>query len=89
MYCHNCGKEVEEGAQYCRHCGEEQQPTTGAFTGLKRFTGKVVEKGVNITGRAVRAAKPVVKKGYVVTKSAVKEVAKETKKGAKKLQDKE
>lgn len=30
MYCINCGKEIEEGAEFCSHCGNSQRRDTKA-----------------------------------------------------------
>ncbi len=92
QFCGRCGAQVSGTPQPMQPASTSSQATQASpdlFTDLKRFTGKVVEKSVEVTGKVAKAAKPAVKKGYEVTKAAAKDVAKTTKKAAKKMQDKE
>lgn len=82
--CPKCGRELAEG-ESCPACEPRKQPSTLDEAAHK--TGEAIEKGVELTGKAVNEVKPVAKevaglgvKGLRAAKRATLDVAKELKK---------
>lgn len=71
--CPVCGAELQEG-QPCPNCSPQREGT--AIDRIAFKTGKLIEKGVDVTDKAIEGVKP-----------AAKELAKSGKKGLRLMKD--
>gem|GEM_PF-5023940 len=87
--CSRCGNEIG-GAETCPTCGAppSQSMLDRGVTKTVHVTGKVIEKGVDVTETVVRETKPVFKKAFDLGKKGVVKAKDKTKEVAKDLQDK-
>lgn len=87
--CSRCGNDIGE-ATSCPACGS--QPSRSVVDrGIAKtagVTGKVIEKGVDVTETVVKETKPIFKKAYALGKKGVVKAKDKTKEVAKDLQDK-
>lgn len=88
--CPKCGADIGEGHS-CQACDAPQGK--GVFergvNKTARMTGKVIEKGMDVTEEVVREAKPVFKKAIDLGKRGVTKAKDKTREVAKDLQEKD
>ena len=73
MKCPRCGAELQEG-QSCPNCSPQRDDST--IDRMASKTGELIEKGVEVTGKAIEELKP-----------AAKEIAKTGKRGLAKMKE--
>jgi len=86
--CARCGSSMGN-ADVCPHCGAgpSQSVVGKGVDSVARATGTVLEKGVQVTERVVKEAKPVVRTVLHEGKRGIKMARDETLKVAKKLKE--
>ncbi len=87
--CARCGIEIGNAAS-CPTCGAppSQSVLDKGVTKTAHVTGKVLEKGVDVTEAVVRETKPAFKKAFDLGKKGVVKAKDKTKEVAKDLQEK-
>lgn len=87
--CSRCGGDIGTAAA-CPACGAppSQSVLDKGFAKTAHVTGKVIEKGVDVTEAVVKETKPVFKKAFEVGKKGVVKAKDKTKEVAKDLQEK-
>lgn len=88
--CSRCGAEIG-AAESCPTCNAPPSRSVleRGVNKTARVTGKVIEKGVDVTEEVVREAKPVFKKAVDFGKKGVTKAKDKTREVAKDLQDKD
>jgi len=82
MYCAMCGYQIPEGGQFCPGCGTKIEKAKAS--GVVEDVG---QKTVDLTKKAVGAAKPVAKGAARLTGRAIAKVGSLTERAGKKLKE--